>query len=130
MKVAIYLRSGCDQTGLIDGQPSSKRPLSKHTQRSLNLYQDSNPYNLNLFDQVPNQGVIPLDYELWVILHYYDPYKKSVRAELVKPISCNSQGFLTGFDRDSRLILDLTQKDFVEKSPEFNDPIDFDITSK
>lgn len=126
LKIALYLRAGCDQTGLQDGHPSSKTDLGIYTQKYLNLSQDNDPHSYDMFGQDLNSGIIPLDFELWVILHYFDPHKKVVRAELVKPVSCDSLGFLTGFDRDSRLILDLTQDDFIEKSPEFNDPIDFD----
>ena len=48
-------------------------------------------------------------------------------AELVRPLSYNKKGFVTGFDLDSRIIIDIESEEVTDTEVDFNDEIDFDI---
>lgn len=126
--VAIYLCGGCDQTGNEFGTPQSSTDKGEYTLDLLALKYDDLP-NLDLFPELLPQ-VSPqnkLNSNVWFLLHNYDKNANKIKAELVKPISYNKKGYVTGFDLSSRIILDVDHTDISEITVDFNDKIDIEI---
>ncbi|MBP2699507.1 hypothetical protein [Photobacterium lucens] len=115
--VAIYLCSGCNQTGLKNGTPQSKTSKGDFTLDLFNLNQIESP-NYDMFEELipKKQANNAINCEIWFLLHYFNKDNNSLMAELTKPISFNSKGYVTGFDRENRIIIDL----------DINKPIDID----
>ncbi|MHA7231481.1 hypothetical protein ACVT98_22765 [Vibrio campbellii] len=128
MGIAIYLCSGCDQTGNPAGVPQSSSEKGDFTLDLFALHYDDAP-NLNLFPELLPQSnpKNKLNCDVWFLLHFFDKNNNKVMAELVRPLSYNKKGFVTGFDLDSRIIIDIESEEVTDTEVDFNDEIDFDI---
>ncbi|HFQ5336108.1 TPA: hypothetical protein ACGVBC_002281 [Vibrio vulnificus] len=126
--IAIYLCGGCDQTGNLAGVPQSSRDKGDFTLDLFSLKYDDAP-NLDLFPELLPQAKPQnkLNCEVWFLLHFFDKNNNNVKAELVKALSYNKKGYVTGFDLENRIIIDIDNNDIVDTEPDFNDEIDFDI---
>lgn len=115
--VAIYLCTGCKQTGLKNGTPQSKTDKGDFTLNLFNLNQIESP-NYDMFqDLIPKKQINnAIKCEIWFLLHYFNKDNNTLMAELTKPISFNSKGYVTGFDSKNRFIIDI----------DMNKPIDID----
>ncbi len=126
--IAIYLCSACDQTGNSAGFPQSVTDKGDFTLDLLNLkFEESLNYDLfpeTLPESNPNNK---LNSEVWFLLHYFDKNNNKISAELVRPVSYNKRGYVTGFDLENRIIIDMDNEDIVDSQVDFNDEIDFDI---
>ncbi|MFT6920086.1 MAG: hypothetical protein ACJA2G_002734 [Cognaticolwellia sp.] len=126
--LAIYLCSGCDQTGNLAGVPQSITDKGDFTLDLFQLKYDDAP-NLDLFPELlpqarPNNK---LNCDIWFLIHHFDKANNTVSAELARPVSYNKNGYVTGFDPDSRIIIDINNDDVIETESDFNNEIDFDI---
>ncbi|MCY9843797.1 hypothetical protein [Vibrio caribbeanicus] len=126
--IAIYLCSGCEQTGNLSGAPQSIRQRGDFTLELLSLKYDDSP-NIDLFPELLPEAKPQnkLNCEVWFLLHFFDKTNNSVKAELARAISYDKKGFVTGFDRKNRIIINIDSDEIVDIAPDFTDVIDFDI---
>ncbi|BBC40494.1 hypothetical protein PDPE_1-01334 [Photobacterium damselae subsp. piscicida] len=126
--VAIYLCGGCDQTGLENGRPQSSYDKGDFTLELFGLHQHETP-NLDLFpDLLPTRRTQnSLKCEIWFLVHHIDKVDNSIRAELSRPVSFNSKGYVTGFDLENRIIIDMDKLVTFDSKVDFNDEIDINI---
>ncbi|WP_414931878.1 hypothetical protein [Vibrio europaeus] len=126
--IAIYLCSGCDQTGNASGVPQSSTDKGDFTLDLFALKYDDAP-NLDLFPELLPQSepTNKLNCDVWFLLHFFDKNNNKIRAELARPISYNKKGYVTGFDLDNRIIIDIDSEEIIDTEIDFNDEIDFDI---
>jgi len=126
--VAIYLCGGCSQTGLANGYPQSIYSKGDFLLDLFGLHRHESP-NLDLFHEllptINNQNNLKCD--IWFLLHHIDKNDNSIRAELCKAKSHDNRGFVTGFDLDNRIIIDMTTQLVIPKEPDFSPEVDFDI---
>lgn len=128
--VAIYCCRGCDQTGLLEGRPSTLRPKGGFTVELLGLQETKNASNLELFPKA--RATSPLDWDVWILLTYVElsGENPTVRVELSRPKS-HYRGVINSFG--SRIILDTTTRDLVQETSHeesFSPDIDFDLPEK
>ncbi|MDX7989175.1 hypothetical protein FE392_17980 [Xenorhabdus sp. 12] len=142
-KVAIYICSGNDQTGLVNAYPESRTKKGKFTREILGLSYATNPtaYSFDYQNQQINldfssrdddeSSSIPLGLDVWCLLHYVyqvDEYQWGMRAEFSQPTTYNQKNVINGFS--TRLILNTAPKDPVIKQdnePQFTKDIEIDI---
>lgn len=126
--IALYLCSGCDQTGNSSGIPQSSTDKGDFTLDLFSLKYDDAP-NLDLFPELLPQSdpKNKLNCDAWFLLHFFDKNNNKIKAELVRPISYNKKGYVTGFDLDNRIIIDIDSEEINDTEIDFNEEIDFDI---
>lgn len=126
--IAIYLCSACDQTGKAAGVPQSITDKGDFT---LDLFALKFEESLN-YDLFPETLPKPnpknkLNCDVWFLLHHFDKTNNKIAAELARPVSYNKKGYVTGFDLENRIIIDMDNEEIVDSEVDFNDEIDFDI---
>ncbi|EJG0325088.1 hypothetical protein CGI99_20195 [Vibrio parahaemolyticus] len=127
-KIAIYLCSACEQTGNPAGFPQSITDKGDFTLDLLALKFEEN-LNYDLFPEtLPESNTKnKLNCDVWFLLHNFDKNNNKLTAELARPVSYNKRGYVTGFDLENRIIIDMDNEEIVDSQVDFNDEIDFDI---
>ncbi|NBL76212.1 hypothetical protein GWI67_01200 [Proteus sp. G2672] len=140
-KVAIYVCSGNEHTGIVDAYPQSKNAKGRWTLDVLGLSLDNNlnqiqldyednqiNFNFPVLDKKEDEGD---DLDIWCLMHYsyqVNEFQWEVKAELSKATTYNSKNFINGFS--TRLILNTKPIDPIANlgmEPEFTPEIDIDI---
>jgi hypothetical protein len=126
--VAIYLCSACEQTGNSAGFPQSITDKGDFTLDLLNLkFEESLNYDLFPETLPESNSANKLNSDVWFLLHHFDKNNNKITAELARPVSYNKKGYVTGFDLENRIIIDMDNEEIVDSQVDFNDEIDFDI---
>ncbi|MDC9591437.1 hypothetical protein PSI23_19660 [Xenorhabdus sp. XENO-10] len=142
-RIAIYICSGNDKTGLVNAYPESRTKKGKFTREILGLSYASNPtaYSFEFqnkqmdldFSSHDNDEALStqLGLDVWCLLHYVyqiDEYQWGMRAEFSQPTTYNQKNVVNGFS--TRLILNTAPTDPVIKQdnePQFTSEIEIDI---
>ncbi|CDG99830.1 hypothetical protein [Xenorhabdus bovienii] len=142
-RIAIYICSGNDQTGLVNGYPESDTDKGEFTLKLLGLVQNNHPLQqiLDFQDQQMNldfsshdedkPSSAQLGLDVWFLLHYVyqiDEYQWGMQAEFSQPTTYNQKNVVNGFS--TRLILNTAPTDPVVKQdnePQFTQDIEIDI---
>ncbi|MCL1056802.1 hypothetical protein L2729_02200 [Shewanella gelidimarina] len=126
--IAIYLCSGCEQTGNPLGVPQSSTDKGDFTLELFGLNYDNAP-NLDLFPELLplSNPKNKLNCDIWFLLHNFDKSNNMLKAELTRPISYDKKGYVTGFDLENRIIIDMERDEIISIKPDFNEDIDFEI---
>jgi hypothetical protein len=126
--IAIYLCSGCEQTGNPSGVPQSNTDKGDFTLELFGLNYD-NAHNLDLFPELLPQSnpKNKLNCDIWFFLHYFDKSNNKLKAELARPISYDNKGYVTRFDLENRIFIDMDYDENINIEPDFNDKIDFEV---
>ncbi|CDH33762.1 hypothetical protein [Xenorhabdus bovienii] len=142
-RIAIYICSGNDQTGLANAYPESRTKKGEFTRKILGLSYASNPtaYSFEFqnkqidldFSSHDNDEALStqLGLDVWCLLHYVyqiDEYQWGMRAEFSQPTTYNQKNVVNGFS--TRLILNTAPTDPVIKQdnePQFTQDIEIDI---
>ena len=123
--ISIVVTSGDKNTGIREGEPSSRNPKGEATNNYVS-------HNLDLFtDPITEKTDDSLNNKTWVLLYYFDFKTKEVRFELSLPLNLSPNGYFNkwlerhifepvAFSDDQQNV------DLIINS-EFNDDIDFDI---
>ncbi|MCG3464060.1 hypothetical protein L7G72_20100 [Xenorhabdus bovienii] len=142
-RIAIYICSGNNQTGLVNYYPESRTKKGKFTREILGLSYATNPtaylldfqnkqmdFDFSSHDEdKPSSAQLGLD--VWFLLHYVyqiDEYQWGMRAEFSQPTTYNQKNVVNGFS--TRLILNTAPTDPVVKQdnePQFTQDIEIDI---
>ncbi|WP_237666732.1 MULTISPECIES: hypothetical protein [Vibrio] len=126
--IAIYLCSACDQTGNLAGFPQSITDKGDFTLDLLALkFEESLNYDLFPETLPESNQRNKLNCDVWFLLHHFDKNNNKLTAELARPVSYNKRGYVTGFDLENRIIIDMNNEELVDSQVDFNDEIDFDI---
>lgn len=140
-KVAIYVCSGNEHTGIVNAYPQSKNAKGRWTLDVLGLSLDNNLNQIQLdyednqiafnFPTIDEKNDKENELDIWCLLHYsyqVNEFQWEVKAELSKATTYNSKNFINGFS--TRLILNTKPIDPITNlgiEPEFTPEIDIDI---
>ena len=134
LKIALYVCTGCKQTGLVDGSPQSKTKKGRYTLELFNINNNNiGSDNYDLFQEYfpKTKSNNPLNCEIWFLLHHYNKGDNKVYAELSQPTYVDQQGFVKGFK--NRVIIDINDidvddvRDNVKPKDNFTPKIDIDL---
>jgi hypothetical protein len=129
--IAIYLCSGCEQTGSQAGFPQSRTPKGDFTLEYFDLKFEQSP-NYDLFpeafvnERLKNRS----EFDVWFLLHKYNKSDDTITAELLRPKSYSRNGYVTGFYLESRIPIEMNNEEIVDSNANFNQEIDFDINER
>ncbi|MDX8001183.1 hypothetical protein FE394_18870 [Xenorhabdus sp. Reich] len=142
-RIAIYICSGNDRTGLVNAYPESRTKKGKFTREILGLSYAANPtaysfdfqnqqmgFDFSSHDSDESSSLL-LGLDVWCLLHYVyqiDEYQWGMRAEFSQPTTYNQKNVVNGFS--TRLILNTAPTDPVIKQdnePQFTSEIEIDI---
>ncbi|SUC36237.1 Uncharacterised protein [Providencia rustigianii] len=140
-KIAIYVCSGNEHTGIVNAYPQSKNAKGRWTLDVLGLSLDNNLNQIQLdyednqisfnFPAIDEKNDEENKLEIWCLLHYayqVNEFQWEVKAELSKATTYDSKNFINGFS--TRLILNTKPIDPITNlgmEPEFTPEIDIDI---
>lgn len=140
-KIAIYVCSGNEHTGIVNAYPQSKNAKGEWTLDVLGLSLDNNLNQIQLdyednqiafnFPAIDEKKDEENELDIWCLLHYVyqvSEFQWEVKAELSKATTHNSKNFINGFSK--RLILNTKPIDPITNlgmEPEFTPEIDIDI---
>lgn len=140
-KIAIYVCSGNEHTGIVNACPQSKNAKGKWTLDVLGLSLDNNLNQIHLdyedeqiafnFPTIDGKNDEENELDIWCLLHHsyqVNEFQWEVKAELSKAATYNSKNFINGFS--TRLILNTKPIDPITNlgmEPEFTPEVDIDI---
>ncbi len=122
--MAIVVSGGSNDTGLIDGYPTTRNPKGHQTKQYLSvnqkdLFQDNVVSLNNVEDDSTGQT--------WLLLYCFDEKAQEIRSELSLPTNIDSLGRVCGWNE--RILLKSIPLDgeLIDIEPDFAPEIDIDI---
>jgi len=141
-QISIITTSGDKYTGLSDGQPCTKngKGLETKNQVKKNIGQTLCLFEEGAIIDKEQQDIEYIesadDNQLWLLLYYFDFYKKEARFELSLPIGVKEVGnkgkvkVSQWSDRLTFPAISFDEDSIIAELPDFDDEIEFNISPK